>query len=133
MEELFFRFAHRFEWVEPRRRAWAYVWGLLAPLERRNGWTLAVQAGHVSPDGLQGIMLCSPAWDRDAVRDDVRDYVVEQIGDLVGVLVADETGFVRKGTVRRRGSNGSIRARWVKLRTARSARFCVTPRRGVGR
>jgi SRSO17 transposase len=96
LEELFFRFAHRFERVEPRRRAWAYVRGLLAPLERRNGWTLAEQAGHVSPDGLQG-MLCSPAWDRDAVRDDVRDYVVEQIGDLAGVLVADETGFIKKG------------------------------------
>nr|WP_233601166.1 MULTISPECIES: IS701 family transposase [Micromonospora] len=96
LEELFFRFAHRFERVEPRRRAWAYVRGLLAPLERRNGWTLAEQAGHVSPDGLQG-MLCSPAWDRDAVRDDVRDYVVEQIGDAAGVLVVDETGFIKKG------------------------------------
>ncbi|MDM4718093.1 IS701 family transposase [Micromonospora sp. WMMA1363] len=96
LEELFFRFAHRFERVEPRRRAWAYVRGLLAPLERRNGWTLAEQAGHVSPDGLQG-MLCSAAWDRDAVRDDVRDYVVDQIGDAAGVLIADETGFVKKG------------------------------------
>ncbi|GAA2216940.1 hypothetical protein GCM10010429_46980 [Micromonospora olivasterospora] len=71
--------------MEPRRRAWAYVRGLLAPLERRNGWTLAEQAGQVSPDGLQG-MLCSAAWDRDAVRDDVRDYVVEQIGDAAGRL-----------------------------------------------
>ncbi len=96
LEELFFRFAHRFTRVEPRRRAWAYVRGLLAPLERRNGWTLAEQAGHVSPDGLQG-MLCSPAWDRDAVRDDVRGYVVEAIGDPAGVLIADETGFVKKG------------------------------------
>ncbi|MDM4723540.1 IS701 family transposase [Micromonospora sp. WMMA1363] len=96
LEELFFRFAHRFGRVEPRRRAWAYVRGLLAPLERRNGWTLAEQAGHVSPDGLQGV-LCSPAWDRDAVRDDVRGYVVEAIGDPAGVLVAGETGFVKKG------------------------------------
>ncbi len=68
--------------------------GLLAPLERRNGWTLAERAGHVSPDGLQG-MLCSAAWDRNAVRDDVRDYIVEAIGDAAGVLVADETGFVK--------------------------------------
>jgi SRSO17 transposase len=96
LEELFFRFAHRFDRVEPRRRAWAYLRGLLAPLERRNGWTLAEQAGHVSPDGLQG-MLCSAAWDRDAVRDDVRDYVVAAIGDAAGVLIADETGFVKKG------------------------------------
>jgi SRSO17 transposase len=96
LEELFFRFGHRFVRVEPRRRAWAYLRGLLAPLERRNGWTLAEQAGHLSPDGLQG-MLCSAAWDRDAVRDDVRDYVVEVIGEPAGVLVADETGFVKKG------------------------------------
>jgi SRSO17 transposase len=96
LEELFFRFAHRFARVEPRRRAWAYVRGLLAPLERRNGWTLAEQAGYGSPDGLQG-MLCSPAWDRDAVRDDVRDYVVEAVGDAAGVLVADETGLIKKG------------------------------------
>jgi SRSO17 transposase len=96
LEELFLRFAHRFTRVEPRRRAWAYLRGLLAPLERRNGWTLAEQAGHDCPDGLQG-MLCSPAWDRDAVRDDVRDYVVDMIGDPAGVLIADETGFVKKG------------------------------------
>jgi SRSO17 transposase len=96
LEELFFRFAHRFIRVEPRRRAWAYLRGLLAPLERRNGWTLAEQAGHDCPDGLQG-MLCSAAWDRDAVRDDVRDYVVDMIGDPAGVLIADETGFVKKG------------------------------------
>ena len=96
LEELFFRFSHRFTRVEPRRRALAYLRGLLAPLERRNGWTLAEQAGHVSPDGLQG-MLGSAAWDRDAVRDDVRDYVVEAIGEPGGVLVADETGFVKKG------------------------------------
>ncbi|MFV2013465.1 IS701 family transposase, partial [Micromonospora sp. LOL_027] len=49
LEELFFRFAHRFERVEPRRRAWAYMRGLLAPLERRNGWTLAEQAGCPAP------------------------------------------------------------------------------------
>jgi SRSO17 transposase len=96
LEELFLRFSHRFMRVEPRRRAWSYLRGLLAPLERRNGWTLAEQAGHDCPDGLQG-MLCSPAWDRDGVRDDVRGYVVEALGDRAGVLIADETGFVKKG------------------------------------
>jgi SRSO17 transposase len=97
LEDLLFRVAGRFSRVEPRKRAFSYVRGLLAPLERRNGWTLAEQAGDVSPDGMQAL-LCSPCWDRDAVRDDVRDYVVERIGDPDGVLIADETGFAKKGT-----------------------------------
>src|SRR5690349_25113515 len=78
-------------------RAFAYVRGLLAPLERRNGWTLAEQAGDGSPDGVQAL-LCSPCWDRDAVREDVRDYVVEHLGDAAGVLIADEAGFIKEGT-----------------------------------
>jgi len=37
-------------------------------------------------------------WDIDGVRDDVRDYVVDRLGDRDGVLVVDDTGFVQKGT-----------------------------------
>jgi SRSO17 transposase len=96
LEDLFALVAGRFGRVEPRKRAFGYVRGLLAPLERRNGWTLAEQAGDGSPDGMQEL-LCSPGWDRDAVRDDVRDYVVEHLGDPDGVLIADETGFAKKG------------------------------------
>jgi SRSO17 transposase len=96
LEDVFARVAGRFFRVEPRKRAFAYVRGLLAPLERRNGWTIAEQAGNGSPDGVQGL-LCSPCWDRDAVRDEVRGYVVERIGDPDGVLIADETGFAKKG------------------------------------
>ena len=96
LEDLFALVAGRFGRVEPRKRAFAYVRGLLAPLERRNGWTLAEQAGDGSPDGMQEL-LCSPGWDRDAVRDDVRDYVVEHLADPAGVLIADETGFAKKG------------------------------------
>jgi SRSO17 transposase len=96
LEDLFALVAGRFGRVEPRKRAFAYVRGLLAPLERRNGWTLAEQAGDGSPDGMQEL-LCSPGWDRDAVRDDVRDYVVEHLADPDGVLIADETGFAKKG------------------------------------
>jgi SRSO17 transposase len=96
LADLFARIAGRFARVEPRRRAFAYARGLLAPLERRNGWTLAEQAGDGSPDGMQAL-LCSPCWDPDAVRDDVRDYLVEAIGDPGGVLIADETGFIKKG------------------------------------
>jgi SRSO17 transposase len=96
LTDLLARVAGRFSRVEPRKRAFAYVRGLLAPLERRNGWTLAEQAGDGSPDGVQAL-LCSPCWDPDLVRDDVRAYVVERIGDPAGVLIADETGFAKKG------------------------------------
>jgi SRSO17 transposase len=96
LDDLFARIAGRFSRVEPRRYAFAYVRGLLAPLERKNGWSLAEAAGFHSPNGLQGF-LQSPTWDPDLVRDDVRDYVVEHVGDPDGVLVADETGFLKKG------------------------------------
>jgi len=75
----------------------AYVHGLLAPLEKKNSWTLAERAGEAIPDGMQR-WLASADWDADAVRDDVRDYVVEHLGVPAGVLVVDETGFLKKGT-----------------------------------
>jgi SRSO17 transposase len=96
LEDLFACFAGRFSRVEPRRYAFAYLQGLLAQLERKNGWTLAEASGFRSPNGLQDF-LQSPAWDPDLVRDDVRDYVVEHLGDPDGVLIADETGFLKKG------------------------------------
>ena len=96
LEDLFACFAGRFSRVEPRRYAFAYVRGLLAPLERKNGWTMAEAAGFRSPNGLQDF-LQSPAWDPDGVRDDVRDYVVSHLGEPGGVLIADETGFLKKG------------------------------------
>src|SRR3982074_3630137 len=74
-----------------------YIRGLLAPLERKNGWTLAEAAGFRSPNGMQDF-LQSPTWDPDLVRDDVRDYVVAHLGRDNGVLIADETGFLKKGT-----------------------------------
>jgi SRSO17 transposase len=96
LQDVFARVAGRFSRVEPRRLAFAYVRGLLAPLERRNGWTIAEHAGRRSPNAVQE-MLYSPCWDPDAVRDDVRGYVIEHLGDPGGVLIADETGFVKKG------------------------------------
>ncbi|GAA0453620.1 hypothetical protein Ade02nite_01860 [Paractinoplanes deccanensis] len=76
--------------------AFAYVRGLLAPLERRNGWTIAEHAGRRSPNAVQE-MLYSPCWGPDLVRDDIRGYLVEHLGDPEGVLIADDTGFVKKG------------------------------------
>ena len=88
--------AGRFRRPEPRRRALAYLRGLLSPVERKNGWQLAEQAGDATPDGVQRL-LYNYRWDADLVRDDLRGYVVEHLGDADGVLVVDETGFIKKG------------------------------------
>ncbi|MGW5514349.1 IS701 family transposase [Nocardia africana] len=97
LDELFGRVAGRFQRAEPRLRARLYVRGLLAPLAGKNGWTLAEAAGERTPDGMQRL-LHAAVWDADGVRDDVRAYVVEHLGDPDGVLVVDETGFLKKGT-----------------------------------
>ena len=97
LDELMGRLGPRFGRVEPRRRALAYLRGLLAPVERKNGWQLAEAAGDRTPDGMQDF-LGRMRWDADAVRDDLRAYVVEHLGDPGAVLVLDETGFVKKGT-----------------------------------
>jgi SRSO17 transposase len=97
LDELFARVAGRFLRVEPRRRGRAYVRGLLAPLAGKNGWTLAEAAGELTPDGMQRL-LNAAMWDADGVRDDVRAYAVEHLGERDGVLVVDETGFLKKGT-----------------------------------
>ena len=91
------RIAERFTRSEPRVRVREYVSGLVAGLERKNGWTLAERAGEVSPDGMQRLLRRAD-WDVDGVRDDVRDYVIEHLGDPRGVLIGDETGFLKKGT-----------------------------------
>src|SRR5918912_462646 len=90
------RIAPRFSRAEPRRRALAYLRGLLLPVERKNGWQLAEAAGGATPDGVQDF-LARMRWDADAVRDDLRAYVVEHLGDPDAVLVLDETGFLKKG------------------------------------
>jgi SRSO17 transposase len=90
------RVGRRFARAEPRRRALAYVRGLLSPVERKNGWQLAERAGEPSPDGMQHL-LARADWDADQVRDDLRAYVVEHLGEEPAVLVVDETGFLKKG------------------------------------
>jgi SRSO17 transposase len=90
----------RFGRSEPRARAGAYLQGLLAGLERKNGWTLAEHAGAVSPDGMQRLLRTAD-WDVDGVRDDMRGYVLDGLGDTddpaQAVFIADDTGFVKKG------------------------------------
>ncbi len=82
---------------ESRQQALAYLQGLLGPVERKNSWQLAEAAGDDTPYRMQRL-LSSADWDADLVRDDLRAYVVEHLGDPEGVLVMDETGFLKKGT-----------------------------------
>ncbi|KIQ64612.1 endonuclease DDE [Kitasatospora griseola] len=96
LAELHERFARRFARSESRESALAYMRGLLAPLERKNGWTVAEEAGHAGPDRIQRL-LNRIDWDADGVLDDVRAYVVEHLADPGGVLVVDDTGFLKKG------------------------------------
>ena len=88
--------AGRFRRPEPRRRALEYLRGLLSPVERKNGWQLAEQAGNATPDGVQRL-LYNYRWDADLVRDDLKAYVIEHLADADAVLVVDETGFLKKG------------------------------------
>jgi SRSO17 transposase len=97
LEALHARISPRFARAEPRRRALAYLRGLLGNVVRKNGWQLAEHAGERTPDGMQRL-LATADWDPDLVRDDLRTYVVEYLGDPQAVLVVDETGFCKKGT-----------------------------------
>jgi SRSO17 transposase len=91
------RIGSRFARSEPRRRAIGYLRGLLGDAERKNGWQLAEHLGEATPDGVQHL-LARADWDADAVRDDLMAYVQECLGDPAGVLIVDETGFLKKGT-----------------------------------
>ena len=97
LAELQTRIAPRFARPEARARAGRYLAGLLGAVERRNGWQLAEHLGERTPDGVQRL-LRTARWDADAVRDDLRAYVVEHLGDPEAVLIVDETGFLKKGT-----------------------------------
>src|SRR5262245_63270009 len=57
-----------------------YLRGLLAAVERKNGWQLAEQAGYGHPRGMQRV-VDRYAWDAEAVRDDLRRYVVCEVGE----------------------------------------------------
>ncbi len=98
LEELHGRIAPRFVRPEVRARVRRYLAGLLDRVERKNGWQLAEAIGELGAKGVQRL-LNAAAWDADGVRDDLRDYVVEHLGDAAsGVLIVDETGFLKKGT-----------------------------------
>ncbi|MEU7560368.1 IS701 family transposase [Streptomyces eurythermus] len=91
------RIGHRFGRADLRRRMRGYVRALLGPVGRKNGWQLAEHAGHRTPDGLQRL-LNGATWNADDVRDDLQTYVADKLGEADGVLIVDDTGFVKKGT-----------------------------------
>jgi SRSO17 transposase len=97
LKEAHAHIAHRFSRPEVRERAYRYLSGLLADVRRKNGWQMAEAIGEARPRGVQHL-LNDARWDPDAVRDDLREYIVEHLGDeRSGVLIVDETGFLKKG------------------------------------
>lgn len=90
------RIGDRFLRSEPRQRASAYIQELLSDVERKNGWQMAERLGDPDPSGVQ-FLLARARWDADEVCNDLRDYVHEHLGHPEGVLILDETGFLKKG------------------------------------
>lgn len=96
LDEAVARVAGRFARAEPRRTAEQFIEGLLSDVERKTCWSLAERAGHADPQPMQRL-LRTAVWDADAVRDDVRSWLIERLGHPDAVLVTDETGFLKKG------------------------------------
>jgi SRSO17 transposase len=90
------RLSDHFARSEVRQRAQDYLRGLLSEAERKNSWQLAEVAGNATPYGIQHL-LGRASWDADALRDDLREYVIEHLGDSESCLIVDETGFIKKG------------------------------------
>jgi SRSO17 transposase len=96
LAELVVRIGSHFSRAEVRTRVGRYLQGLLAAVERKNGWQMAEELAEANAHGVQRL-LEEANWDEEAVRDEVRTYVIEQLGEPAGMLVVDETGFVKKG------------------------------------
>ncbi|EFH85321.1 transposase [Ktedonobacter racemifer DSM 44963] len=96
LERLHARIASRFVRPEPRRRALAFLKGIVSSVERKNGWHLAEHAGEARPDGMQRL-LNRAVWDADLVRNDLRAYILERLGDPGAVVIIDETSFRKRG------------------------------------
>jgi SRSO17 transposase len=94
--EVIDRIAPRFSRYEPLRHAAGLIQGLVSGLDRKNCWTIAEHRGQATPDGLQHLLVRAK-WDADAVRDDLRGYVVDHVAHPEAILVLDETGDVKKG------------------------------------
>ncbi len=95
-DDLTTRIGTRFRRREPRQRLPEYLRALLSPLDRKNGWQIAEHAGDAGPEQMQRFVRTA-SWDEHGVRDDLRQYVGEHLSDPSGVLIVDETGFLKKG------------------------------------
>jgi SRSO17 transposase len=96
LRKLHARIAPRFARPEPRRRALAYLQGVMSEIRRKNGWQLAEHAREATPYGMQRL-LSAAVWDDALVREDLRDYVYEHLGHPGAILVIDESSFPKKG------------------------------------
>jgi SRSO17 transposase len=96
LNEVQTRIGPRFRRAEVRGRVRRFLEGLLAPVERKNGWQLAEAKGERGPHGVQRLLL-EADWDQEAVRNELRSYVLAHLGEEAGILVVDETGFLKKG------------------------------------
>ena len=96
MDTLTNKIGKRFARTEAREQARAYLYGLLSGVERKNGWQLAEHLGQANPYRVQHL-LDRAVCDADLLRDDLRDYVVEHLATPQGVLIVDETSFLKKG------------------------------------
>ena len=90
------RLAPIFRRRELQETSGAFLDGLLSGVERKTAWLMAEQTGAERPYRMQSLLGRS-TWDSEALRDEIRAYVVESLGDPDGVLVVDETGFLKKG------------------------------------
>lgn len=100
VQELFHlhaRLAPRFARPEPYRRVLKYLQGILSDVARKNGWQLAEHAGEEHPSGMQRL-LSQAVWNTDGVRDDLRQYAIEQLGTGSAILAIDESSFPKRGT-----------------------------------
>lgn len=96
LEELHRRIRGQFKRAEPRERVYRYLRGLLSKVARKNSWQIAEQVGEERPYGMQRLLRIA-AWDEEGVRDELQEYVMEHLGSSNGVLVVDESGFLKKG------------------------------------
>jgi DDE superfamily endonuclease len=123
LESLLARVRPLFYRTESKKHAGQYVRGLLSPLERKNGWPIAEHVGEPEPAALQRLLNLSP-WDAGALVEVNREYAMEQLADPAGILVADPTGFAKKGG--RSVCSGSIPERSGGSITVKSPRSCAT-------
>jgi hypothetical protein len=119
------RLAPYFARSESRQRASASLQGWLSAAERNNSWQMAEVCGEATPYGFQ-YWLKRADWNADAVRDELRTYVIQHLADPTGVLVLDETGLVKKG-ITQLAWPASTPARSARWSTAKSAYFWAMP------